>query len=457
MLRLLFLCVIGLMLPILSIAQTTDINCPGAAPPSRIERGQRARIIAEGGINVRAMPNPNADLMNIVATGNVVNVIDGPTCAFGYAWYRITYQGILGWTAEGVGEFYWLEPWVIQSAQLGTIRLEAQPELVEDITAQRQDEQVIFTLVLRNTNNFFPAPTVIVVDGESLQLQDAYPRMARIKRLDLLQGSGERYLTVYKENDESQPRIEYVFDGITDAGQRVRAFVPLFSSVAIEPLDLEQFTEDAEYRADYILTMSERIEAADASAFSPPLELLDSTLQSLDVNAPILSSDLLTFEYQNLTIRYNPLLASDFTVEIVRADNMPRHLVLQPIDYPVTTAPATIHIYAADEIDSTWLTRLQLLLSQQPPQPERIPTLPRNDDAQLAQRDVLYGRFGSGVGVRSIVSFEDSAYYSYQGLTDDRAFYISVLLPIRITGASVTPSLDLLDGLLAELTIVPTQ
>jgi hypothetical protein len=37
-------------------------------------------------------------------------VLEGPVCAEGYAWWRVDYNGTLGWTVEGTGEEYWVEP-----------------------------------------------------------------------------------------------------------------------------------------------------------------------------------------------------------------------------------------------------------------------------------------------------------------------------------------------------------
>jgi ABC-type antimicrobial peptide transport system permease subunit len=37
-------------------------------------------------------------------------VLEGPVCAENMAWWKVQYQGQTGWTAEGQGTDYWLEP-----------------------------------------------------------------------------------------------------------------------------------------------------------------------------------------------------------------------------------------------------------------------------------------------------------------------------------------------------------
>lgn len=42
--------------------------------------------------------------------GEQFEVMDGPVCADGFAWVQVSYNGIIGWTAIGDNESYWLEP-----------------------------------------------------------------------------------------------------------------------------------------------------------------------------------------------------------------------------------------------------------------------------------------------------------------------------------------------------------
>jgi hypothetical protein len=42
--------------------------------------------------------------------GSEFDVIAGPICAEGLVWWQVQYGDHYGWTAEGEGTSYWLEP-----------------------------------------------------------------------------------------------------------------------------------------------------------------------------------------------------------------------------------------------------------------------------------------------------------------------------------------------------------
>jgi TolB protein len=43
--------------------------------------------------------------------GQVFDVLEGPVCADGYAWWKIDLEGLVGWAVEGQPREYWLEPY----------------------------------------------------------------------------------------------------------------------------------------------------------------------------------------------------------------------------------------------------------------------------------------------------------------------------------------------------------
>jgi hypothetical protein len=88
----------------------TIMNCPDTLP-SRLIVGGRGRVLAddERPINVRAMPGVNSTRIGQLQVMESFDVLAGPECHDGLAWYQIRGGGIIGWAAEG-DEFYFVEP-----------------------------------------------------------------------------------------------------------------------------------------------------------------------------------------------------------------------------------------------------------------------------------------------------------------------------------------------------------
>lgn len=85
------------------------VNCPGA-PASRIVVGRGARV-APGGTanNLRDKPSTSGKVLTQVPPGTYFNVLDGPSCAENYAWWKVDI-GQIGWMAEGDSKQYFMEP-----------------------------------------------------------------------------------------------------------------------------------------------------------------------------------------------------------------------------------------------------------------------------------------------------------------------------------------------------------
>lgn len=91
-----------------------DANC--AAGWSRLTWGDDA-IVTPGDLPNRVRLTPNIDPDNILTTiypGTIVYNVEGPWCSDGLVFWKIendTIPGGSGWTAEGDGTEYWLEPY----------------------------------------------------------------------------------------------------------------------------------------------------------------------------------------------------------------------------------------------------------------------------------------------------------------------------------------------------------
>jgi uncharacterized protein YgiM (DUF1202 family) len=86
-------------------------QCPGALP-SRLVPGQKAVVMEDDPLPVNVRSGPGTDFPRIgqIPVRTTFDVVDGPECGDGLAWYRIAYStGFEGWIAEG-DEAYFVEP-----------------------------------------------------------------------------------------------------------------------------------------------------------------------------------------------------------------------------------------------------------------------------------------------------------------------------------------------------------
>jgi hypothetical protein len=91
------------------LSADTPITCPGLLV-SRLAAGGQGRVLPGDPNNIRAGGYLDADQIGEIPTGGVFTVLSGPICADDMAWWWVDYDGLTGWTAEGQGKVYWLEP-----------------------------------------------------------------------------------------------------------------------------------------------------------------------------------------------------------------------------------------------------------------------------------------------------------------------------------------------------------
>lgn len=85
-------------------------TCTIALPP-RLTVGRSARVTWGGSSNnMRSQPNLTAQRIGQIPPGGIFSVIEGPQCNGGIGWWKVNYNGVIGWTAEGLNNVYWLEP-----------------------------------------------------------------------------------------------------------------------------------------------------------------------------------------------------------------------------------------------------------------------------------------------------------------------------------------------------------
>lgn len=91
---------------------------PTAAPtsiptqaPTGMTVGAQARVAAGGGLNVREQPTAKGKLLGRLNVNVVVRLVEGPTQADNYAWWKVDNgAGLVGWVAAGPENDPWLTP-----------------------------------------------------------------------------------------------------------------------------------------------------------------------------------------------------------------------------------------------------------------------------------------------------------------------------------------------------------
>jgi hypothetical protein len=182
--------------------------------------------------------------------------------------------------------------------------------------------------------------------------------------------------------------------------------------------------------------------------------------------------------YYGVSFQYDPYLAAGIQPQIVDAfteDNgmnyllLPQHLSFtflnsyadaepllqrrqlnletmpQIVVYPVAAYSAMHHLARVQ------IEQLQALLAGQPSTPGGLlPYLPLHNAAQVFHSQVAYPAFTNGAGVRYVTAFSQEAspitnqqlIYTFQGLTDDRQYYVAAFFPVTTAVLPDTVKVD---------------
>ncbi len=87
-------------------------GCPGAPLP-RLAVGHQGRVTPGTPNNLRGAPTLSGAVLGQIPAGGVFTVISGPSCSNvvdNINWWGVNYNGLVGYTAEGKGGEYWVEP-----------------------------------------------------------------------------------------------------------------------------------------------------------------------------------------------------------------------------------------------------------------------------------------------------------------------------------------------------------
>jgi hypothetical protein len=98
----------------IAIPNQQAITCPGFMP-SRLEPFTFARVTPGDPNSLRSGPGTSFAKVGELPGEAVFSVMSGPTCAENMAWWEVEFydlngNALRGWTSEGQGQTYWLEP-----------------------------------------------------------------------------------------------------------------------------------------------------------------------------------------------------------------------------------------------------------------------------------------------------------------------------------------------------------
>lgn len=87
-----------------------QVQC-SAGQPTRLRPGGQARVLPEGApATLRLQPAAGSAPIGTLAGGAQLAVLGGPVCEGDSAWWQVRHGEQIGWSVEGGGGMYWLEP-----------------------------------------------------------------------------------------------------------------------------------------------------------------------------------------------------------------------------------------------------------------------------------------------------------------------------------------------------------
>jgi hypothetical protein len=93
--------------PVLSASTVCNTDLPSRLTANI---GQVGRVVPGGPNNVRQDPNIVAPKVGEIEGGEAFDVLEGPFCGDGYAWWLVATDNLEGWTVEGSEGEYFIEP-----------------------------------------------------------------------------------------------------------------------------------------------------------------------------------------------------------------------------------------------------------------------------------------------------------------------------------------------------------
>lgn len=100
------------------LPRTTGSNICPDTQPSMLMPGRQGRVsTASAATNrVRSEPSTAGAIIGEIPAGEYFDVLAGPECAHGWAWFQVRTDKLEGWMAEGSADEYWVQP-ILTDAQ----------------------------------------------------------------------------------------------------------------------------------------------------------------------------------------------------------------------------------------------------------------------------------------------------------------------------------------------------
>ena len=261
---------------------------------------------------VRSEPLKGNNVIGQIYPGTIVKVIEGPICSDNLVFWKVENTSIpdgVGWTAEGDGVKYWLEPydnqpeWARLSAYGVSFRIPGNWSNIPnaEVVPAGNDDWCKWPEHIKITLTTYPVksewkPIIYVYETEDMP--GWYPicpgaPLLKVQKHQL--SHGERLL-IGSENAQPIFNSELIYSYIgktSDKKYTIFAFFPVnfpllaysFQNLTLPqggiPFNLENQDWDAYYQS-----VGKQLEASTDSDFTPDLKILDTIIKSIAVTVP---------------------------------------------------------------------------------------------------------------------------------------------------------------------------
>jgi len=200
-------------------------------------------------------------------------------------------------------------------------------------------------------------------------------------------------------------------------------------------------TAEINYRCTGALPPDEPVEAG-ASAPTPTVGFIPGPIEEVS--------------FQGISFAYDSNLAKVVTPRMVGVQDflilagaiIPAHeefsfeqyILTEVFQQPLLAVYPVIEFASGNELAPPIFDRQQQLLAQKPAIPDGpIPFIPLVNAGPLVQTQIQYLEFNGGEGVRYLTQFGQAylpivnrtLFYTFQGITSDRAYYVSLVFPVN--------------------------